>query len=89
MAASEAACKAIWLRRLLEELGYEQRELMNLNIDNRGAKELAENPEHHQRTKHIDVAGDANPADIFTKPLGSSKFADYRVKLGIWSMAWE
>lgn len=26
-----------------------------LNVDNRGAIDLAKNPIHHQRTKHIDI----------------------------------
>ena len=48
--------EAIWLRRLLSELGFQQTEPTKIYEDNRGAIELAKNPKFHNRTKHIDIA---------------------------------
>ena len=53
MAASEAAQEAIYLDRLLGELGVGTDALVSLGVDNTGARDLAYNPEHHRRTKHI------------------------------------
>ena len=55
MAATQATKEAIWLRRLLADLGYRQEGPSPLHEDNRGAIGLAKNPIHHQRTKHIDI----------------------------------
>ena len=53
MAASEAATEAIYLGRFTEELGLRDSGPISLSVDNTGARDLAYNPEHHQRTKHI------------------------------------
>jgi hypothetical protein len=53
MALSRAAQEAIWLRKLLEELGFEQRDPTDLLGDNQGSIALAKNPGDHPRTKHI------------------------------------
>ena len=45
----------IWLLRFLRETGYA---ISNQNIiytDNQGAIAFTHNPEHHARTKHIDI----------------------------------
>ena len=54
MAASEAAKEAVYLDRFLTELGEPRAGPIPLNVDNTGARNLAYNPELHQRTKHID-----------------------------------
>ena len=54
MAASEAAKEAVYLRRFAAELGIEQDSPPALAVDNQAARDLAYNPEHHERTKHID-----------------------------------
>ncbi len=54
IAQSEAAKEAIWLQRLLKELGYHFYPV-TLNADNRGAIALASNPTSYTRSKHIDV----------------------------------
>ena len=54
MAASEAAKEAVYLREFLNELGFGGKKPMKLYCDNQGAIDLAYNPEHHQKTKHID-----------------------------------
>ena len=54
MAASEAAKEAVNLREFLRELGFGGKKPMQLYCYNQGAIDLAYNPEHHQKTKHID-----------------------------------
>ena len=54
MACSEAAKEAIYLKRFASELGLIDGEPIELFGDNKGARDLAYNPEHHARTKHID-----------------------------------
>ena len=54
MAGSEAAKEAIYLSAFLRELGFDMSEPPPLKMDNKSAIDLAYNPEHHARTKHID-----------------------------------
>ena len=53
MAASESAKEAIYLSNFLEELGFGSTSPVQLSMDNKSAIDLAYNPEHHSRTKHI------------------------------------
>jgi hypothetical protein len=57
MAECQAAKEAVWLRALLNELGLESEAEGPTTIltDSQGAMALAKNPEHHQRSKHIDI----------------------------------
>jgi hypothetical protein len=55
MAATQATKEAIWIRRLLGDLGHQQDFATTIYEDNQGTIELAKNPVHHQRTKHIDI----------------------------------
>lgn len=54
VALSSATQEAIWLGRMLTELGMSQ-ECVTLMEDNQGAIALAKNPIAHARTKHIDI----------------------------------
>eukprot|EP00965_Chrysotila_dentata_P066588 2205404-Pleurochrysis_carterae.AAC.1 len=54
IAASEATKEAIYLRSLFADLGLAATEPTALSMDNKSAIDLAYNPEHHQRSKHID-----------------------------------
>ena len=54
MAASEAAKEGLYLRRFLAELGTVDEKPTALATDNTAARDLAYNPEHHSRTKHIE-----------------------------------
>ena len=54
MAGSEAAKEALYLSNFLGELGVSLSLPVTLGMDNQGAIDLAYNPEHHARTKHID-----------------------------------
>jgi len=52
VAASEATREAVWLKRLLSDIvGFN--EIPVIQIDNEAAIRLAQNPEYHRRTKHI------------------------------------
>jgi len=55
MALSEASKEAVYLRRLLKDLGFGKFAQVKVLCDNNGAKKLAENPVFHNRSKHIDV----------------------------------
>ena len=56
MALAEAAKEAIWLSRMLQELGFiKNNQSTQLYCDNQGALALAGNPAHHKRSKHIDI----------------------------------
>ena len=45
----------VWIRQLLKDLGLERTLPTSVHIDNKSARQLAENPVHHQRSKHIDI----------------------------------
>ena len=55
MAATAAACQALWLKRLLSELTGWQEKRITLRVDNISAIELVKNPVFHGRSKHIDI----------------------------------
>ena len=55
MAACQAAKDAVWLRAFLMELGLNATAPTTILCDSQGAMALAKNPEHHQRSKHIDL----------------------------------
>ncbi|CAA9995330.1 unnamed protein product [Nesidiocoris tenuis] len=54
VAASEAAKEMVWLKRLLKDMGVVS-EKPALHVDNEAAIRLAQNPEFHRRTKHIQL----------------------------------
>jgi len=49
------ANQAIWLKKLLADLGQEQSSPIELCCDNKSAIAIAQNPVQHGRTKHINV----------------------------------
>jgi hypothetical protein len=55
MAASAAVQEAIYMRRLLGDIGYQQEQPTVIYEDNQGCIALSENPVEHKRTKHIDI----------------------------------
>lgn len=55
VAAAAAAKEAIWLRKLLNDLGCLPVTATVLRVDNQSAIRLIKNPEFHKRTKHIDI----------------------------------
>ncbi|WKA11750.1 hypothetical protein VitviT2T_029220 [Vitis vinifera] len=48
-------CGALWLRLLLQDLGYLSRQPIHLFCDNKAACDIAHNPVQHDRTKHVEV----------------------------------
>jgi hypothetical protein len=55
MAANQASCEAIWLRKLLVGIfGVQMRPTM-IYCDNQSCIKLSENPVFHDRSKHIEI----------------------------------
>ncbi|KAL6323210.1 hypothetical protein AAG906_029217 [Vitis piasezkii] len=48
-------CEALWLRLLLQDLGYLSRQPIRLFCDNKATCDIAHNPVQHDRTKHVEV----------------------------------
>jgi hypothetical protein len=55
MAASLAACEAIWLHKLLMGLFGQKMETTIIHCDNHSCIKLSENPVFHDRSKHIEI----------------------------------
>ena len=55
MALNRAGREAVWLRRLLQEMGYGQAGPTTIHVDNQSAINLAKNPVGHGRSKHIEI----------------------------------
>ncbi len=55
MAVSLACQELIWIRRVIGELGFIQKDATILYEDNIGAIETTKNPKFHGRMKHIDL----------------------------------
>ncbi|KAL8107456.1 hypothetical protein AgCh_024022 [Apium graveolens] len=55
MAATAAACQAVWLRNLLGKITDLKLGVVTIYVDNRSAIDLARNPVFHGRSKHIDI----------------------------------
>ncbi|GMI67901.1 hypothetical protein HRI_000459300 [Hibiscus trionum] len=47
--------EVVWLRGLLQELGFEQKEPTTVYSDSQAALQIAANPVFHERTKHIEI----------------------------------
>ena len=52
---SDAAQEAVWIRRLLGEMGEPQEEATVIYEDNTGAIAVTMNPVLHRRMKHVDI----------------------------------
>jgi hypothetical protein len=55
IAATACACQVIWLRKIIEELQFQQIEATTVFYDNNLEIKLSKNPVLHGRSKHIDV----------------------------------
>ena len=51
----QGICEGIWLRRMLNELGISNSSPMTLLCDNKVAIEIAKNPIHHDKMKHVEI----------------------------------
>jgi hypothetical protein len=54
VAASEASTEAVHLDRLAREFGQMSDKPLSLSTDNKAAQDVAYNPEHHTRMKHVE-----------------------------------
>ena len=45
----------VWIRQLLKDIDLKRSRPTRVYIDNQSARQLAMNPVHHQRSKHIDI----------------------------------
>ncbi|KAH9648835.1 hypothetical protein KPL70_025759 [Citrus sinensis] len=52
--AADAIKEAIWLKGMVTDLGYEQRQI-TVHCDSQSAICLSKNQIHHEKTKHIDI----------------------------------
>ena len=55
IAASLASQEAVWLRSLLGDISFVQKEPTVIKEDNQGTIALSRNTKYHPRTKHIDI----------------------------------
>ena len=55
MSMSNATKELIWLRTLLNEIGFHQSDATTIYQDNMGSIDLSQNNKNHDRTKHIDI----------------------------------
>jgi hypothetical protein len=55
MAATQAVKEVLWLKQLLNEIGFTQSQPVLIHSDNQGCIALTKNPAYHSRTKHIDI----------------------------------
>ena len=55
ISAAAAANQAIWLKKLIKDLGQNQDGATVIWVDNKSAIAIAKNPVQHGRTKHINV----------------------------------
>ena len=55
IALAKASAEAIWLRKLLHELGFPQANSRIIYSNSQSAIALSENPKFHSRSKHVDT----------------------------------
>ncbi len=54
--ASKVGCEVMWMRYLLEEIGYNMSHPSPLLLDNRSAIQVVKHPEHQSTMKHVHQA---------------------------------
>ena len=54
VAANTVTCNSKWMTQFIQELGFQQEDLVNVYVDNQTTIKLAENPELHKQLQHID-----------------------------------
>ena len=54
-AMAHGVCELLWLQILLMELKLFKHKPLMLYCDNKAAIDIANNPVHHDRTKHIEI----------------------------------
>jgi hypothetical protein len=56
LAAVQMAKQVLWFTSLFSELSYSIADVPTILCDNQAAISISHHPEHHSRTKHIDIA---------------------------------
>ena len=51
----QSTCEAVWLRRILEDIGEKKTKPTKVHCDYQSVVKLAHNPVYHARTKHIEL----------------------------------
>lgn len=54
-AMAHTACEMLWVKSLLQEMGFSSSKPMKIDCDNQAAMYIASNPVFHERTKHFEV----------------------------------
>ena len=52
---AQGICEILWLRKLLLGVRFKPKETMKLYCDNKSARDIADNPMQHDKTKHVEV----------------------------------
>lgn len=48
-------CEVIWVKQLLKDLGLAHLGSTTIFCDNKAALDIAANPLHHEKTKHVEI----------------------------------
>ncbi|MCO5583887.1 hypothetical protein L7F22_037803 [Adiantum nelumboides] len=80
VAVSEACKEAIWLGRLVIDLGIKEETPM-LHCDSQSAIQLPRNPVYHSKTKHVDVKYHFIREMVEDKQVSLSKFIPQTILL--------
>nr|GEY99433.1 copia protein [Tanacetum cinerariifolium] len=65
-AMAQTTCELVWLRSLLDEIGFLQSKPMKMWRDNQAAIYIVTNPVFHERTKHIEMVNPRTDTDLTT-----------------------
>ncbi|XP_071713699.1 secreted RxLR effector protein 161-like [Rutidosis leptorrhynchoides] len=52
---AKGVVEALWIRKLLTEIGFTRKEAIQILCDNEAAIAISENPIQHDRTKHVEI----------------------------------
>nr|GEX93331.1 putative ribonuclease H-like domain-containing protein [Tanacetum cinerariifolium] len=52
---AKGVAEALWIRKLLSEVGYPPKEVTRIMCDNKAAIQISKNPVQHDRTKHVEI----------------------------------
>uniref|UniRef100_A0A7I4E253 Reverse transcriptase Ty1/copia-type domain-containing protein n=1 Tax=Physcomitrium patens TaxID=3218 RepID=A0A7I4E253_PHYPA len=69
MALTKAKVEAIWLKKLLHELGFPQHASTTIYSDSQSAIAFSENPKYHSRSKYMDTQYHFTRENIFSEEI--------------------
>jgi hypothetical protein len=87
MAISQCTKEAIWLRKLMADVGLVQDGATSIMCDNQGCIALAKKPTHHSRTKHIDIQHHFIQEKLESGELGLKYFPTQDMVADVWTKA--